>query len=82
MDVQVLKAKCYYCYKVFACDPSDSGTSTYSKHINKYCEKYKSTDELQNVIGSFGPLVLARSETGLLLKGGVKKKVWKTLLSS
>ncbi|TQD68747.1 hypothetical protein C1H46_045720 [Malus baccata] len=55
VEVQVLKAKCNHCKSLFACDISGAGTSTYIKRINKHCKLYTPTDELQKVLGSYGP---------------------------
>ncbi|KAM2858942.1 hypothetical protein COP2_024422 [Malus domestica] len=54
-EVQVLKAKYNHSNCLFVCDTSGGGTSTYIKHINKHCKSYKPIDELQKVLGSFGP---------------------------
>ncbi|GAB2290331.1 hypothetical protein Dimus_024610, partial [Dionaea muscipula] len=46
VEVEVLKAKCNYCGQLFACDRSEGGTSTYSKHILRVCKKYVRNDEI------------------------------------
>ncbi|KAL5700765.1 hypothetical protein ACHQM5_026173 [Ranunculus cassubicifolius] len=45
----ILKAKCGYCFKLFACDPKGGGTSTYAKHLNHSCRKYKPTEDLNQM---------------------------------